>query len=136
IRSGKDDLQVTVVVTCPPGYAAPSVGVVVVDEGLKNICSAGSHIDGFSFNTTAEPGSLLTRQHTGAGATAATLVWPKLSLLKGKYHIDIYLLCERGIHVYEHIRQAGSFQVSQDHLEVGVVSLDHYWQSSGHGHEA
>ena len=146
IRSGKDDLRVTVGVTCPPGYAAPSVGVVVVDEGLKNICSAGSHIDGVSLNTAVEPGSLMTGQHTGAGAQAGagagamatTLVWPKLSLLKGKYHIDIYLLCERGIHVYEHIRQAGSFQVSQDHLEVGVVSLSHYWRSGGHGsgHEA
>ena len=119
VRSENDDLTVRVTVQTSSQYAMPSLGVVVLDDGQRNICSAGSHIDAFG---PANP---------KAAQVTLCVCWPKLALLKGRYHIDLFLLCEKGIHVYEHIRQVASFEVTQTHLEVGVVTLRHEWSEPG-----
>lgn len=116
LRSGLDSLAVQVTVQTSVDYAMPSLGVVVLNDGQNNICSAGTHIDNFQSGKTL--GSKVTMQ----------LVWPAMSLLKGRYHVDLFLLCEKGVHVYEHIRQVASFEVTQNHLEVGVVTLPHSWK--------
>jgi lipopolysaccharide transport system ATP-binding protein len=115
IRSERDALRVTVSLQTSKDYPMPSLGVVVLDDGQRNVCSAGSHIDAFEVSQSA--GSVVQLE----------LCWPAMALLKGRYHIDLFLLCEKGIHVYEHIRQVASFEVTQTHLEVGVVRLAHQW---------
>jgi len=116
LRSGLDSLDVQVTVQTSIDYAMPSLGVVVLNDGQSNICSAGTHIDQFQSQTP--PGSKVTLR----------LTWPAMALLKGRYHVDLFLLCEKGVHVYEHIRQVSSFEVTQTHLEVGVVTLPHSWK--------
>ncbi len=118
IRSERDALKVTVTLQTSKDYAMPSLGVVVLDDGQRNVCSAGSHID--AFLVSKPPGSVVQLE----------LCWPAMALLKGRYHIDLFLLCEKGIHVYEHIRQVASFEVTQTHLEVGVVRLAHEWSEA------
>lgn len=116
LRSGIDDLQVKVTIQTSLDYPTPSLGVVVLNDGQHNICSAGTHID--NFHTEKAKGSKVTIR----------LKWKAMALLKGRYHIDLFLLCEKGVHVYEHIRQVSSFEVTQQHLEVGVVTLPHCWE--------
>ena len=116
LRSGLDSLDVQVTVQTSIDYAMPSLGVVVLNDGQSNICSAGTHIDQFQSQTPR--GSKVTLR----------LTWPAMALLKGRYHVDLFLLCEKGVHVYEHIRQVSSFEVTQTHLEVGVVTLPHSWK--------
>lgn len=57
------------------------------------------------------------------------LQFPLLPLLKGRYTVSAYVLCERAINLYASAEHAGRFEVSQDHVEQGVVSLPHAWSA-------
>jgi lipopolysaccharide transport system ATP-binding protein len=62
------------------------------------------------------------------GVGIAELVFPEFPLLKGRYNIDVYLLCEQGLHVYESIIQAAELNVEQIGLALGIVNLPHSWK--------
>jgi lipopolysaccharide transport system ATP-binding protein len=81
------------------------------------ITSTGSWIDGVTFTRNA------------AGEGQATLTYEHLPLLKGKYSLSVYLMCERGLHVYDAVEHVVTLSVTQDHLEQGMVSLPHRWQA-------
>lgn len=36
-------------------------------------------------------------------------------------------MCEKAIHVYQHIRSAAEFEVEQKDIAVGLVELEHEW---------
>lgn len=101
-----------------PQLPAPAVGICIMQMNGSTVSSAGSHIDGV----------VLARQADGTGV--ATLILPDLPLLKGDYYLDAYLLCERGIHVYDHATQVAQLQVSQHGLELGLFTLPHRWEAA------
>ncbi|BBP44307.1 ABC transporter ATP-binding protein [Thiosulfativibrio zosterae] len=92
---------------------APTLGFVIETPAGVQVCSFISHVDSITIPKTAEE---------------IHLKIPNLPLLKGVYSIDAFLLCEKGIHVYEHLRRVAEFQVKQTHLEVGLVQLAHHWE--------
>ena len=83
----------------------------------KIVCSTGTWIDGIN----------LTRGADGIGR--ASLNFPKLPLLKGQYTLTAFLMCERAVHVYEAVEHFATVQVSQPHLEQGLFSIPHQWQT-------
>lgn len=99
-----------------PHLPVPSVAVGILRQNGYLVSSAGSYNDGVQ----------LTRQAGGMGVAILTL--PALPLLKGDYSISVFLLCERGIHIYDYAEQAALLQVSQHGLEQGLVSLPHSWR--------
>jgi lipopolysaccharide transport system ATP-binding protein len=113
--SRRDDVIVTVRFVADPALPAPSIGVVFSDANGRNICSAGSHIDGVALDRDAE------------GRGSVRVVFPEVPLLKGEYWLNAYLLCERGIHVYDYANGVARLTVTQDCLEQGVVSLPRQW---------
>ena len=68
-------------------------------------------------------------QRDAAGTAHAVLEFPTLPLLKGRYTVSVFVLCERAIHVYAAAEHAASVEVVQDHLEQGVVTLPRRWMS-------
>ena len=64
------------------------------------VCSTGTWIDGFT----------VTRQADGRGH--AQVSFPRLPLLKGRYSVAAFLMCERALHVYEAVEHFASVQVS------------------------
>jgi lipopolysaccharide transport system ATP-binding protein len=78
-------------------------------------------------NSTQADGLVLERDAFGRGS--ATIAFPKIPLLKGEYFIGAYLLSENGIHVYDGAANVATLHFSQDHLEQGIVSLAHTWNS-------
>ena len=114
IASLKDDLIIEVTVALSGSLAAPSLGVLICDEQQRHIASAGTHNDHITVPESHKQ-------------VVIKLCWPKLPLLKGHYSIDLFLLCEKGIHLYEHVRQAYQFCVTQESLELGVVNMPHNW---------
>lgn len=96
----------------------PTVAVALTGTDGRMITSAGS------LNDRRQ----LLRDTNGV--TEVTLSFPRLALLKGRYAVNIYLLCERGIHCYEEAAQIAELEVSQEGLEQGVVSLPHEWTGS------
>ncbi len=118
VRSLKNTVAIRIEFSSDPQIPVPSVGVCLMHASGMTVASAGSYNDGVS----------LLRQADGRGT--ATLVLPALPLLKGEYTVDVYLMCERGIHVYEQALQVARLQVTQEGLELGLVTLPHHWETA------
>ena len=114
--SGESNLEIRVRFRLGEGVPMPSVAVAISGGDGRILSSAGSFHDGVSLSVDA----------TGKGV--ADIVFPKLSLLRGNYYLDIALLCEKGIHLYESIRRAAELHVDQKGLERGIVMLPHEWK--------
>jgi len=95
----------------------PVLALGINDASGRTIASATSKNDGFAF-TIKPDGSGLVR-----------ISFPNIALLKGKYFITLFLICEHAIHIYDQATNYVSLEVSQDGLEQGVVSLEHVWQA-------
>jgi lipopolysaccharide transport system ATP-binding protein len=115
-RSGESELGVDFEFFADPDMPMPNLALMVYGADGRVLCSTGTWIDGVT----------LTRNDQGHGR--AHLRFPKLPLLKGRYTLSAYLMCERAVHVYEAVEHFASVQVSQPHLEQGVVSIPHQWQ--------
>jgi len=115
-RSGESELGVEFEFMSDPNMPMPNLALMVYGADGRVLCSTGTWIDGVT----------LTRNETGLGR--AHLRYPKLPLLKGRYTLSAYLMCERAVHVYEGVEHFASLQVTQPHLEQGVVSIPHQWQ--------
>lgn len=118
VASLETEVSVAIHFAGDPSLPPPSVAVSLVQKNGTVIASAGSHNDKI----------VLARQDDGSGAV--TLVFPALPLLKGEYHINVFLFCERGVHIYDHAEHVASLLVTQHGLEQGVVSLPHHWQGA------
>lgn len=116
VDSRKDTLCVSVEFVASPELPVPAVGVTVTDVAMQTITSAGTHIDGFE----------LCRDEGGHGEVVLEI--PRLPLLKGDFLINVYLLCERGIHIYDQAIAVSKIHVRQSDLEQGVVSVPHEWR--------
>jgi len=116
-RSGETELSVDLEFVSDPALATPNLAVMVYGADGRVVCSTGTWIDGFT----------VTRQTDGRGH--ARVSFPRLPLLKGRYSVAAFLMCERALHVYEAVEHFASVQVSQPHLEQGVVSIPHQWSN-------
>ena len=113
--TGESDLEITVLFDPGEGVPMASVAVGISGGDGRLITSAG----------TVNEGITLLANEKGQGV--ARIIFPKLSLLRGNYFLDVALLCERGIHLYETVRQVAEFNVQQSGLERGIVLLPHEW---------
>ncbi len=119
MQCGVSDLSVVVDFSVVEGLAPPCLIVALVGSNGEAVCSALSNQDDFNFIPSAESSKAQVR-----------LVFPALPLLRGRYTVDVYLMCERGIHCYEQVLKAGEVVMDHDGLEQGVVRLPHYWSAS------
>jgi len=117
LRSRESTLEVTVRFASDPALPAPSIGIGIIQASGFVVASAGSFNDSFEIARDA------------AGNGEATLVFPSLPLLKGEYTLNLYLLCERGLHMYDYALCYAALEVTQPDLEQGLVSLPHRWRN-------
>ena len=115
LRSGTDDLVIEVEFNSDPLLPNPTLGVVIHGADGRAVASAGNWLDGVP----------LKREPSGHARTR--LCFSALPLLKGRYTVTAYVLCDRSINVYAAAHHAATFEVEQDHVEQGVVSLPHRW---------
>jgi len=116
IISQISELLVTVSFRFDPQLPSPSVALVFFAADGRIISSTGSKQDGLTL-TQHQPGQAKVR-----------INFPQLALLKGEYWLDVYLLCENALHVYDHANTVASLKVRQKGLELGVVMLAHRWE--------
>jgi len=114
--TGANEVSVRIRFASDPGLPAPSVGVCFTGRDGKIVTSAGTHVDGFGVSRSSD------------GVGEVTAIFPQFPLLKGSYWIDIFLLCENGIHVYDSASRIAEIEVSQPGMELGVVLLPHAWR--------
>lgn len=118
LHSGRDTLSVRVGFSSDPNLPCPSLGIGILNANGLTISSAGNVNDGIELSRT--PG----------GEGQGILTFPALPLLKGDYYVSVFLLCEKGIHIYDHAERYAVIRISQTGLAQGVVSLPHAWASS------
>lgn len=110
------ELCITVGYASDPQLPTPSLGLLIISANGQVITSAGTQHDG------------LTIQRDAQGYAKVRVSFPELALLKGDYWIDVYLLCENAIHVYDKANNIANLKVRQQGLEQGVVSLPRTWK--------
>ena len=115
-RNRIDTLDVDLHYKSDPTLPSPTLGVLILGADGRVITSAGNWLDQ----------APLQRRADGGGRAQLSL--PLLPLLKGRYTVSVYVLCERAINVHAAAEHALSFEVVQDHIEQGVVSLPHQWR--------
>ncbi|MGZ5007140.1 MAG: ABC transporter ATP-binding protein [Methylobacter sp.] len=64
------------------------------------------------------------------GRRQATVAFPQIPLLKGEYRVTAFVLCERGLHIYDWAAQCLTLEISQDARTQGLVALPHEWKTN------
>lgn len=116
VMSEQTDINIDISFVADIQLTIPTVGIVIYDEQRKYITSCGSFYDDIEI------------VHNDKGDYQVSLCYPKIGLLKGKYYIDVVLLCDKAIHIYEEVHCA-TLMVIQKGNEVGMVCLPRSWNS-------
>jgi lipopolysaccharide transport system ATP-binding protein len=116
VQSSQSRIDVEVRFQSVATLPVPSVGLIILGGDGRNVASMG----------TVNDGIVLRVGNDLSGTVALTM--PDFPLLKGTYMLEVYLLCEKGLHIYERVRQVAEFNVEQRGLELGVVTLPHQWK--------
>jgi lipopolysaccharide transport system ATP-binding protein len=119
VASRKSLLQIKLDFLCDVSLPAPSVAVVITDSEGREIASSG---------TVNDKVELLVSEN---GKGSALLNYDYFPLLKGIYWINVLLMCEKGIHIYESAEKVAKLTVRQSDSEIGIVSLPHNWADTG-----
>lgn len=111
------ELKVAIECWVATSVSTPTVAIVISDNQQQAVTSCSTLIDGISLKVNDQ------------GLLKTTLSLPKLPLLKGSYHLHVFLLCEQGVHVYEHAANVARIEVTQPHLAQGVCMIPRRWSS-------
>lgn len=115
VKTGQSNVSIQVCFSSDPTLPSPCVGMTFTGAESRAICSASSCNDGL----------VLWRDELGNGEVIVS--FPAFALLKGNYGVNVYLLCEQGIHLYDQVVNAAELKVKQQGLERGVVTLPRRW---------
>ena len=115
VISSETDVSIEVSFVADTSLPIPTLGVLITDDQLKNITSCGSFYDNIP----------LCLDEKGEGSVRVT--YPKIGLMKGRYYVHVFLMCEKAIHIYDGI-QCNALNVRQKGSELGVVSLPRKWK--------
>lgn len=119
VASRKSLVQIQLDFLCDLNLPPPSVAVVITDTEGREICSAGTVNDKVPLQISAN------------GEGSALLSYANFPLLKGVYWVNVLLMCEKGIHIYEPAEKVAKLTVHQSDSEIGIVSLPHQWADAG-----
>ncbi|NRF66812.1 ABC transporter ATP-binding protein [Aquincola sp. S2] len=114
-RSGLDDLVIDIEMRTDPTLPNPTLGVTLLGSDGRAVSSAGNWLDGQPLQRHAD------------GSARTQLRFPALPLLKGRYTVSVFILCDRAINPYAAAEHVASFEVVQQDLRQGIVDLPHRW---------
>lgn len=109
------DLGIGVSFESDPALPPPNVAVTILDANGWAVTSASTENDRV----------IPERNEYGQGEVCLT--FPRLPLLKGNYWVNVFLLCENSIHIYDRAERVAELRVVQKGLERGVVTLPREW---------
>lgn len=118
IISGQSGIMIEVAFASDPALPCPNVAMTLHTKEGRTISSAATWEDKFICQRTSE----------GVGQICLKL--DQLPLLKGEYLVNIYLLCERGLHVYDSAEGVATLQVKQIGRLQGYFSIPHQWENN------
>jgi len=119
VQSGQTNLTVMVGFVSDPSLPPPGVALTITGFSGWAVTSASTVNDD------------LVPERLADGSGEVQVTFPRLALLKGSYWINVFLLSEDGIHVYDQAERVAEIYVAQQGLEQGVVSLPREWALGG-----
>ena len=122
ITSGESGVVIRVAFASDPSLPCPNVAMTLQTRDGRTVTSAATWEDRFTLQRTSE----------GSGQLCLRL--DQLPLLKGEYLINIYLLCERGLHLYDSAEGVATLQVKQTGRLQGYFSIPHQWENDNIAH--
>ena len=93
----------------------PTVGITLSTQDGRIISSAATWEDNFHVDRDA------------AGSGKICLRIDQTPLLKGDYFVNAYLLCERGLHIYDAIENTITLNIKQTGRLQGFFPIPHTW---------
>lgn len=118
VTSGESRMMIEVAFTSDPALPCPTIAMTIQTKDGRTITSAATWEDQFAL------------QRTPSGAGQVCLGFNQLPLLKGEYLINVYLLCERGLHLYDAAEAVANLQVKQAGRLQGYFSIPHQWKNN------
>jgi len=115
MKSQHSTLSIRLAFASDPELPAPSVALTIKGSDGNIVTTTATFMDGV----------IVGRDAKGHGLVE--LVVPTVPLLKGKYGVDVYLMCEKGIFIYDSAAQVLEMTVVQDGLEQGKFVIPHTW---------
>lgn len=119
-ESGKSCLSLTITVKLTPNLPPPRIGCLLHTADGRNLASFASW-DQLEITPPNQACDLQNER-------TITLCIPSLPLLSGRYSFSVFLLCERGIHIYDQATWVMPFTVSSEQNRLGYVIIPHQWQ--------
>jgi lipopolysaccharide transport system ATP-binding protein len=118
IISGESDLMIEVAFSSDPSLPCPNIAMTLQAKDGRTITSTATWEDKFIIHRTS------------AGSGQICLRLDQVPLLKGEYLINAYLLCERGLHLYDSAEGIAALQVKQTSRLQGYFSIPHQWENN------
>lgn len=118
LHSMVDELCLRVEFTSNINAPTPTLIYEIFTQSGQTVTSGISKNDEF----------LLPRDEDGNGTI--DICFPNINLMRGRYRIDIYLMCENALHLYDHASSCVIFDMVQENHEKGVAFLTHEWKKS------
>ncbi|PSJ17242.1 ABC transporter ATP-binding protein [Nitrosomonas supralitoralis] len=118
IASGQSSVQINVSFVSDPALPCPNIAMTLHTKEGRVITSTATWEDQFA----------IQRAPDGSGQICLRL--EQFPLLKGEYLVNIYLLCERGLHLYDSAEAIATLQVKQAGRLQGYFSIPHQWENN------
>lgn len=123
LTSGESSLSVEISFVSDPTLPCPTIAMALQTREGRIITSTATWEDHFT----------VQRQPDGSGRVCLTL--DQLPLLKGDYSVSAYLLCERGLYLYDTAEHVATLQIQQKGRLQGYFSIPHQWFNSNRERE-
>jgi len=118
IMSEQSSIVVCITFASDPTLPCPNIAVTLHAMDNRMLTSTATWEDQFT----------LQRAPDGSGRVSLRLDQPPL--LKGEYLLSVYLLCERGLHLYDSAEGVATLRVQQTGRLQGYFSIPHQWENS------
>lgn len=118
ILSQESHVSVHVEFVSDPKLPCPNIAVTIHAMDGRMLTSVATWEDQFTLHRTPN----------GSGQTR--LEFEQLPLLKGEYLISAYLLCHRGLHIYDSANSFSTLQIKQKGRLQGYFVIPHRWTNT------
>ncbi|XOB94683.1 GNAT family N-acetyltransferase [Pseudomonadota bacterium 24LQ007] len=117
LRSGVDDLDISIEFETKADIPPPGVAVVIHTESGILVTSCGTWDDKAEVVVNSD------------GAGRVNLRFLRTPLLKGRYRVGVILFCEKGLYVYDEVDPVAHFNVTQESQARGLMAMPRYWRN-------
>lgn len=115
--SGRSCLEMRIAFSSDPLLPSPSASLVISSDGGRILAT----------HFATSQGLVMSRNALGEGV--AQIRVPNLPLNKGRFRIGAYLLCEKGVHVYQWIDPVAHVNMHRESHDQGYWLLSGEWSS-------